>query len=442
MSAAQDSPDSVSADPRRALFANANFRWLLGGGFLSMLGDQFTLLALPWLVMQLSRDPLVLGTVLALASLPRAVFILVGGAIVDRYSSQTVLQLSKWANALLLGMLAVQVATGTVSLQAVYAISTLIGLATAFGYPAGSSILPQALPAALLQPANGLLMALRQFAALLGPVTAGLLIAAQGSAPETAALAPERSGLAWAFALDALSFVISSWTLSRVRLLPRPASADAALPVLQAVAEALRWCWRDVELRSLCLYFAAVSVFVGGPLQVALPVLAKTQLPEGAAGLGLLLTLHGVGSLVGMAVAGLRPQWRLSTLGGTVLLIDTVAALIFMPFGHIRASWQGAVLLFPLGVLGGLVQVAVFSWMQQRVPPAMLGRAMSVFMFIFMGLSPLAAAGAGAALRLLRPADLFTAAGVSLLTLVLLGLGLTPIRRIAYLAPATPRLDP
>ena len=70
-------------DPRRELFGNANFRWLLGGGLLSMLGDQFTLLALPWLVMSLSNDPLVLGTVLALGSLPRALFILVGGALVE-----------------------------------------------------------------------------------------------------------------------------------------------------------------------------------------------------------------------------------------------------------------------------------------------------------------------------------------------------------------------
>jgi len=93
----------------------------------------------------------------------------------------------------------------------------------------------------------------------------------------------------------------------------------------------------------------------------------------------------------------------------------------------------------PLGVLGGLVQVAVFSWMQQRVPPAMLGRAMSVFMFIFMGVAPLAAALAGAALRVLAVADLFTAAGVCLLLIVFLRLWLTPIRRIAYLVPTVPR---
>lgn len=419
---------------RRALFADSNFRWLMGGGLLSMLGDQFTLIAMPWLVLQLSHDPLVLGTVLALGSLPRALFILVGGAIVDRYSSKSVLMLTKLLNAGLLLALAVMVWSGSITLPLVYAISLAIGLATAFSYPAGSSILPQVLPKDLLQGANGVLMGMRQLSVLLGPVLAGLLIAGLGSDPalREAAAGVDRHGLALAFGFDALSFLVSSWTLAQVQRLARDADAKAVQPVLQAIGEAMRWCWNDVELRTLCLYFAAVSFFVGGPIQVALPVLAKTQLPDGAAALGLMLTVHGLGSLVGMAIAGARPHWRLSSLGATVLLIDTIAALVFMPFGHIQASWQGAVLLLPLGALAGTVQVAVFSWMQRRVPAAMMGRAMSLFMFIFMGLAPLAAAVAGAALRVLSPADLFTASGLALLLIVAVGAVLTPIRRIAF----------
>ena len=81
---------------------DANFRWLLSGGILSMLGDQFTLIALPWLVLKLTGDPLSLGLVLALLGAPRAIFILVGGALVDRYSPKRVLMLSKHASALLL----------------------------------------------------------------------------------------------------------------------------------------------------------------------------------------------------------------------------------------------------------------------------------------------------------------------------------------------------
>ncbi|MCH8181519.1 MAG: MFS transporter [Proteobacteria bacterium] len=415
-------------DARRDLFRNTNFRWLIGGGALSMLGDQFTLLALPWLVMGLSRDPLVLGTVLALGSLPRALFILVGGALVDRYSPRRVLVLTKWINVGLLGLLAALTATGSITLWGVYALTLAIGLATAFSYPAGSAILPQAVPAALIQPANGVLMGARQLVMLLGPVLAGLLVGS-GSEP-----ALQGHGLALAFGFDALSFAVSAWTLSKVTTAPRETPADQAM--LGAIAESLRSCWQDHELRALFLYFAAIAFFVGGPIQVALPVLAAERLPGGAAALGVMLAAHGLGALAGMAISGLKPQWRLSTLGGTVLLIDSIAGAVFLVFGHVHATWQGALLLLPLGALGGFVQVAVYSWLQRRIPPEMLGRSMALFMFIVMGLAPLASAAAGAALRVLDVTQLFTAAAVCLLGVVALGALFTPIRRIDYLETA------
>lgn len=409
-----------SNDARHALFGDRNFRWLLCGGLLSMLGDQFSMIALPWLVLKMTADPMVLGTVLAVMSLPRAVFILVGGALVDRHSARQILQLTKFINAALLATLALLTWSGALQLWMVYALALALGLASAFSYPAGSAVLPQCLPPTLLQPANGVLMGLRQFAVLIGPVLAGVLVS----------LLDDARGLALAFGFDAFSFIVSAWTLAQVRMLPRVAVTEAALPVLSAIRQALQAMWDDVALRSLCLYFAAIGFFVGGPLQVALPVLASTQLAGGAASLGLLLAGHGAGALGGMAFSGLRPNWRLKTLGGTVLAIDAIAGLVFLPFGHIHATWQGLALLIPLGALGGFVQVAVFTWMQQRVAPAMLGRAMSLFMFLFMGLAPLSAALAGAAMRWLSPADLFTASGAMLLVIVALGAILTPVREI------------
>jgi hypothetical protein len=419
---------NTPSDAKRALFQNTNFRWIMGGGLLSMLGDQFTLLALPWLVLSLDKDPLVLGTVLALGSLPRALFILVGGALVDRYSPKAVLLLTKWVNAALLGLLAVLVGLGGISLPWVYGLTLAIGLATAFSYPAGSAILPQAVPAALIQPANGVLMGARQLVLLLGPVLAGLLVTA-GADPGLS-----HHGLALAFGFDAISFAVSAWTLSRVSMQAREAPAPQA--VLGAIAEALRSCWQDHELRSLFLYFSAIAFFVGGPIQVALPVLASERLPGGAAALGFMLAAHGLGALAGMAVSGLKPNWRLSTLGGTVLLIDAVAGGVFMFFGHVQAAWQGALLLLPLGALGGFVQVAVYSWLQGRIPPAMLGRAMALFMFIVMGLAPIASAAAGAALRWVSVTELFTLAGACLWAVVAIGGLFTSIRRIRYLESA------
>lgn len=92
-----------------SLKTNANFRWLLGGAVVSNLGDQLTLVALPLLVLQLTGDPLALGLVIGLMGLPRAVFILLGGAVVDRLSPQRVRMASKLANACLLTVLALLV---------------------------------------------------------------------------------------------------------------------------------------------------------------------------------------------------------------------------------------------------------------------------------------------------------------------------------------------
>lgn len=87
----------MSSTPRAALLRDPNFAWLMSGGVISALGDQFTLIALPWLVLKLTGDPLALGLVIALMGIPRALLILFGGALVDRYSPKRVLMLTKHA---------------------------------------------------------------------------------------------------------------------------------------------------------------------------------------------------------------------------------------------------------------------------------------------------------------------------------------------------------
>ncbi|MBI5255354.1 MAG: MFS transporter [Burkholderiales bacterium] len=404
-----------TATPRGALLRDRNLRWLFVGALISQLGDQFTLIALPWAVLRMTNDPLVLGTVLAVMGIPRAAFILIGGAFVDRHSPQRVLMVTKLVNTALLALLAVGVGTGTLTLWMMYALALGIGLATAFSIPAASSMLPQVVAPAQLPAANGLMMSMRQLSLLLGPMMAGLLIAFSGGDPAQGG--NDALGVALAFGLDALSFAVSAWTLAKV--VTRPAPAPARQAVLSAVAEGLRSFWADRELRALLGYGAVVSLFIAGPVHTAMPVLAKSMPALGAAGLGTMLAAHGAGTLIGLAAAGLRPHWRIGTLGMTVLTIDGLVGLLFMPMGHISAVWQGAALLLAIGTMSGFMQVMVFSWLQRRVAPAMMGRAMSLFMFVFVGLAPLSAVAAGALLRVVSLASLFTGAGVLLVAVVL-----------------------
>src|SRR5690606_41454236 len=75
----------------RALWHIRDFRLLWLGEGVSVLGDHFYMIALPWLILQLTGDPLAMGTVLALAAIPRALFMLIGGALTDRFSPRTLM---------------------------------------------------------------------------------------------------------------------------------------------------------------------------------------------------------------------------------------------------------------------------------------------------------------------------------------------------------------
>ncbi|GDY38308.1 MFS transporter [Acidovorax sp. NB1] len=437
-------PAHPPADPRAALLQDRNFRWMLGGSALSMLGDQFTLIALPWLVLQMTGDTLVLGTVLALVSVPRALFILIGGALVDRYSPKQVLMITKYVNLVLLAALAGLVFAGTLSLWMVYALSLGIGLATAFSIPAGTAMMPSVVARTQLQAANGISLGLRQLTMFLGPLLAGLLIALFGTGEATGTVAvetPTRAnafGIGLAFALDALSFAVSAWTLSKVQThASHAAPAAAPQAVLASVAQGLVHFWRDSELRTCFLYWSAIALFIMGPIHIAIPVLASSTPALGAAAFGIIVGAHGAGTLLGMVVSGMVPRLRFGSLGMTILAFDVVIGALFMPMGLITAVWQGAALMLLIGLLGGFMQVSVFTWIQQRVPPALLGRAMSLFMFIFMGLAPISAAVTGWVMKSITLTQLFAASGGTLVVLAALAFVLTPMRHVTDAAPAT-----
>src|SRR6266508_1984760 len=86
-----------------------NFRLLWIGEGISLLGDQFYLIALPWLVLQLTGSALALGTILALASILRAVFMLGGGACVYRFAPRSVMMWLNISRFLLIALLSVLV---------------------------------------------------------------------------------------------------------------------------------------------------------------------------------------------------------------------------------------------------------------------------------------------------------------------------------------------
>lgn len=412
-----------------SVFVIPNFRLLFAGSAISAIGDQFTLVALPWLVLKLTGDPAALGLVLAAMALPRAVFMLIGGAVVDRMSPRRVLLVARAVNALLVTLLALLVLAGAIQLWMIYAIALGIGLSTAFTYPAASAILPQLVSPQQLQPANALFMGMRQLSMLVGPVIAGLVIHA-GARGEQGARFADASGLGLAFAIDAASFLFSLGSLLLIRIHGDHHPKQVVGGVLANVGTGIRTIWADLPLRAFILYAALVSVFVGGPVQVGLPVLANTRLDLGAASLGILMTANAGGMLLGSALSGVATRRVKGRLGLLVLTIDSVVGLALAALALVHSTVGGAVLLAATGALGGIAQIAIFSWIQRRVAPEMMGRTMSVLMFTFMGLGPLSAAVAGALLKVISLPGLFAGAGLLLSVIAVSCMGSAALRSI------------
>jgi MFS family permease len=386
--------------------------------------------------LHISADPLSLGLVFALIGIPRAAFILVGGAVVDHYSPQRVLMLSKFANLVLLGILGALALTSRLDMWMLYVLATAIGLATAFSIPSSTAMLPEALPQATLQAANSVMLSLRQAAMFLGPLLAGGLIATSSRLGAGGSISNLGFGLS--FMLDALTFALSAWTLAQVVPNAKPVvAADVTRPgVVQMVAEGLRFFWRDTALRNCFLYGTCIAFFISGPMQVAIPVLAvKLQSP---AALGVLMGANGAGTLLGMTLSGVNPTWRLRSLGTTILALDCIAGALFIPMGYSNSVWTGSILMLGIGLSSGFLQVALFTWIQKRVPLVMMGRAMSLFMFVVVGVAPISASLTGWVLRLISLNQLFVASGVLLISTVLIASLTSSMDAVTDVQPADP----
>jgi len=420
---------AAPAPARKSLFANRDFSLLFGGSSISAFGDQFTLVALPWLVLKLTGDPAALGIVLAVMAFPRAAFMLVGGAIVDRMSPRRVLLGARAVNAACIVVLAALVLIGDIQMWMVYLLALGIGLSTAFAYPAGSAILPQLVKLEQLRAANAAFMGMRQLSMVVGPVLAGFVIALGAHHPATQSL-QDAHGLGLAFSIDAASFVFSLASLAMVRIHGDFHPPQSSGGVFASIAAGVRYVWADVPLRAFVIYWGLVAVLVGGPIQVGLPVLADTRLNLGAASLGILMTAQGVGMFAGSFLSGLGQKLVRGHLGVMVLCIDSLVGLTLAALTLVHTTYFGAALLLCTGLLGGMVQIAIFVWIQQRVSQQMMGRTMSILMFTFMGLGPLSAAAAGALLKVISLTALFGIAGLTLTAIALCCLASPQMRGI------------
>lgn len=425
-------PNNAAADQGAAPespFKNKSYfaHWL--GTSVSGLGDFFTLIAMPWLVLSYTSDKSVLGMVLALQAVPRAVFILLGGAITDRISAKTTLFVSYILFMTTLLTLSALLLSNGLSLWMIYGFALSLGLISAFSMPASESILPQLVDKAQLPAGNAGLMGTRQISKIIAPVLAGLVIWGVAD-PAISDSEPDRSGLATAFAVNALTFalaLIALWFVKPRQVETPPHTAS----IFSSVSSGFRYLFADMGLVTIILYMCCLTFFAVGPLTITIPLFAEERLQNGALDFGLLFTINGIGALFGYIIGPKIKQPKPAQLGLLVFGVDLVAGAAVFLFGGANSMLSAGPCLAIIGICNSISMVVAFSWIQQRIAPQMMGRAMSLMMFAVMGLTPISMATTGFLIDLYSLTYVIYGAGIAIMAIGLLGMSIPGVRGFA-----------
>jgi MFS family permease len=425
-------------------FAIRDFRLLWTGEAISALGDQFALIALPWLALVLTGSALALGGVLAVMAVPRALLMVVGGVSVDRFSPRRVMLGSNAVRLVAVTALGLVVLAGAAQLWMLYAFALVFGVADAFFFPAQTSIVPELVEPEQLQRANGITQGTTQGSVLIGPAVAGVVIAALGSG----AAGATNDGIGIALLVDAATFMASLATLLLIR--PRAHTVTAQPSILESLREGVRFVWRSPGLRAVMAISLSANLFIVGPFEVGMPFIAYSRLPEGAAAFGIVMAAFGGGALLGLVIASVLPAPRPSRLGLVVIGTLALAGLGVAALSLVHTTLLAAIVIGGSGAALGVGNLIGITWIQGRIPPDLMGRVMSLLITGSVGLVPVSMVVAGAAAQLSVDGTMLVAGCgmaalclVSLLSPTVRNLGLEPaLKPQAVASAATVANDP
>ena len=354
---------------------NPSYRLWLIGGTISLLGDQFYFVALPWLVLQQTGSAAAMGAIMMAGAIPRALLMLMGGAVSDRISARKIMMVTATARTVCVTVIGVLVWLRILRIWELYALAVAFGVADAFAVPAQRAYMPSLVKREQLVAASSVSQSTAQMTTIVGPVPAGFVI--------------KTLGVAWAFFVDAISFLFIIGVLWKLPDPPKSQTARKAM--LRSIAEGIAYVGKDVPLRSLMLLVTILNFCIAGPVSIGLAYLTKTRFGSPAV-YGIVISAVAAGSLLGALLAGV---WKIRQRGVMILLVSLALGICLGSIGLLGKVWSIASVLLIMGAAAGMVNIHISAWIMQRIDVAVRGRVASVLMLASFGITPISLAVAG-----------------------------------------------
>jgi len=321
--------------------------------------------AAAWVMAETTNSPLMVAAVQSATTLPVVVLAIVAGTLADIVDRRRYLILAQLWMLLVASSLAVLAHLDRLGPWTLVALTFALGIGAAMAMPAQQATTPELVPKPMLGPAVALGSLSMNIARAIGPALGGLIVA--------------QAGIAWAFAVNALTFLGVAVVLWRWRRAP---TASVLPPETFGVAlrAGLRYATRASVLKAVLVKAGWFFTFASA-LTALLPIVVKQDLHASAGTYGLLLGCIGAGAIGGaMLLPGLRTRmdpdrmvlWATLAYAGCILAI---ALLRWVP------------VLYGVALLAGFAWIAVLSSLQiaaqTAVPQWVRARALSLYIVVF-----------------------------------------------------------
>ncbi|HEX2073181.1 MAG TPA: MFS transporter [Geodermatophilus sp.] len=390
-----EEPVPLPPQPRRGWaidttpLRNPGYRSLFWGVAATMLGQQMTLVAVPYQVYALTGSSFMVGVTSVVALVPLIVFGLLGGAIADSMDRRRLMLVTAIGSAATSAALAGQaLLPGGGNLVLLWVLTALVSGLTAVNQPTRSAVIPALVGPAGVPAANALAMTVRQVGVIAGPLLAGVLIAV--------------GNLFVTYAVDALGFLVAALLLRGLPALPpgRDAGPLRLGAAIRGVGEGFAFL-RTQPVLLMTFVVDVIAMLFAWP-QAVFPELSQGRYADSPNSLGWLFAGISIGALV----MGLTSGWvsRVDRQGAVVLAAIVVWGIAIVGFGFAPTLWL-AVLCLAVAGAGDMVSAVLRSSMLQlAAPEQMRGRMQGVFIVVVTG---------GPRLGDLRAGAVASAAGVT-----------------------------
>lgn len=349
--------------------------FLIGQG-ISLFGSQIVQMAIIWYV-TLETSSGIWVTILTLAAfLPQMIISLFAGVWADRYNRKRIIITADTviaATTLLLAFFMMSGNLGEAALPAIIAVAAIRSIGSGIQTPTVNAMIPQIVPEDGLMRVNGINGSIQSVVQFVSPITAGAIMAA--------------GPIYNIMFIDAATAVIGISILAFIKI-PKHQAVERTEPasVFAEMKEGLQFTWNHRFLKRLLITYGAY-IFLCVPSGFLTALMIQRTFGNNV----IFLTINETAGFAGALVGGLL----LGATGGfknrskTFFLGMMLYGVVSLAVGFTNIFWIFALLMFFIGLTIPAAQTAVFTLVQEKTDPSMLGRVFSLVNVMFTGFMPL-----------------------------------------------------